>query len=71
MAIKDHNGTWHKSLKEWNATGFLIKKGEKSVKRDTDGTPLFSEYQVLEKPEEEYDDEHEHQRDRDFDMGKW
>lgn len=37
-----------KTYKAWNASGYYVMKGEKHIKRDSKGQPLFSSDQVAE-----------------------
>ena len=37
----------YNSFEGWKEEGLCVKKGEKHILRDTDGTPLFNEEQVI------------------------
>ena len=39
-----------KTFEEWSNSGFKIKKGSKSIGRNSDGKCIFSSYQVELKP---------------------
>lgn len=39
----------YKTFDEWNIDGYIVDKGQKSIKRNIFNKPLFSEYQVKKK----------------------
>lgn len=69
----------YKTYREWLADGYQVVQGQKSVKKNDAGTPLFSDKQVSEigkkryreDHQEEYDDEAEHERDQIYGLDGW